>query len=169
MRGELLHKFRELCRRNDLAFTHQRGAVYEALYSMRGHPTPEELYARVREQVPSISLATVYKIIHTFLAAGIVQEVSLHHGPLRVEGNPEPHHHMVCTGCKSIVDIDEVAIGPLLIKSTLPQEFTVQRLLVEVQGICAACAALPQQAKGLQLQTDSREDAPALLLKRLAG
>ena len=171
MRGELLHNFREVCRRHKLAFTHQRWVTYEALHEMGGHPTPEELYAYVREQLPSISLATVYKTINTFLAAGIVREANLHHGPLRVDANLAPHHHLLCTRCKSLVDIDEVSLGPLLIKGVLPAGFRVERFAVEVQGLCVDCAAVPQRDHEHALPAGTGEDtsASATQLKRLAS
>ena len=140
MRGELLHRFRELCRQHDLAVTHQRTMIYEALISMSGHPSPEQVYERVRQQIPSISLATVYKTINTFLETGIVHEASLHHGSLRLDSNLEPHHHMVCTKCKAIFDLEPEAIGPVLMKGALPNGFRVQRLSVEVLGLCERCA-----------------------------
>jgi Fur family transcriptional regulator, peroxide stress response regulator len=150
MRGDLLHQFRELCQQRGLAVTHQRTIIYEALFSMPGHPSPEEVYERVREQIPSISLATVYKTINTFLETGIVHEASLHHGSIRLDSNLEPHHHMVCTKCKAIFDLDPEAIGPVLMKGALPNGFQVQRLSVEVLGLCERCAAsqksLPQGA-----------------------
>jgi len=140
MRGELLHKFRELCRQRDLAVTHQRAIIYEALFSMSGHPTPEQVYERVRQQIPSISLATVYKTINTFLETGIVHEASLHHGSIRLDSNLEPHHHMVCTKCKAICDLKQEAIGPVLMNGTLPNGFRLQRFSVEVLGLCERCA-----------------------------
>src|ERR1035437_6006663 len=140
MQGELLHKFRELCRQRDLAGTHQRITIYEALSSMPGHPSPEQVYDRVRQQIPSISLATVYKTINTFIETGIVHEASLHHGSTRLDSNLEPHHHMVCTKCKTIFDLKQGAIGPVLLKGALPNGFRVQRLSVEVLGLGERCA-----------------------------
>lgn len=148
MRGELLNSFRELCRQHDLAVTHQRAVIYEALYSMSGHPSPEQVYERVRQQIPSISLATVYKNINTFIETGIVHETSLHHGSIRLDSNLQPHHHIVCTKCKAILDLDQEAIGPVLMKGTLPDGFQVQRLAVEVLGLCERCA--DSQNSGLQ-------------------
>jgi len=140
MQGELLHKFRELCRQRDLAVTHQRITIYEALSSMPGHPSPEQVYECVRQQISSISLATVYKTINTFIETGIVHEASLHHGSIRLDSNLEPHHHMVCTKCKTIFDLKQGAIGPVLLKGTLPNGFRAQRLSVEVLGLCERCA-----------------------------
>src|SRR5512140_643626 len=108
--------FRELCRAHGLAMTHQRQVIYETLISMPGHPSPEEVFDRVRKKIPAISLATVYKTIHTFVDSGILNEVSLHHGSLRVDHNMVPHHHFVCKECKSILDVDESAFEPLRLK-----------------------------------------------------
>src|SRR5580692_10225857 len=106
-----LKEFRELCERAGLAVTHQRYVIYEILKTMHGHPSPEEVYAKVKVRIPSISLATVYKTIHLFLESGVFHEVSMHHGSLRVETNERPHHHLVCTSCKSISDIDADELG----------------------------------------------------------
>jgi Fur family peroxide stress response transcriptional regulator len=93
--------FRELCQKNGIAVTRQQQVLYEVMKTMHGHPSPEEVYARVKKKVPSISLATVYKNIHLFVESGVFREVSMHHGSLRVERNDEAHHHMVCSKCKA--------------------------------------------------------------------
>src|SRR5438876_775162 len=73
-------QFRLLCGEHGLAVTHQRQVIYQALLSMLDHPSPEAVYEKVRKQIPSISLATVYKNIKTFVDSGLLREVSLHHG-----------------------------------------------------------------------------------------
>src|ERR1700734_3888667 len=103
--------FRELCREHGIAVTHQRQVLYETMKTMHGHPSPEEVYARVKKKVPAISLATVYKNIHLFVESGVFREVSLYYGSLRVEMNDEAHHQMVCSKCKGITDIGEKELG----------------------------------------------------------
>ena len=56
-RQHLTTSFAELSRRAHLPLTHQRQVIYETLITMRGHPSPEEVYAKVRKRIPSISLA----------------------------------------------------------------------------------------------------------------
>ena len=133
------NEFRTLCDDAGIAVTHQRQVVYQVLKGMHGHPSPEEVYAEVKVSIPSISLATVYKTIHLFIESGVFHEVSLHHGSLRVETNGRPHHHLVCTSCKSVSDIDadELDIGGKAGK--LPGGFLIQRYAVDVLGVCADC------------------------------
>ncbi len=139
--------FRALCHEHQLAATHQRQVIYEAVMSLPGHPSPEDIYDLARRKVPSISLATVYKNIRTFLDSGMLREVSLHHGSLRVEANHHAHHHLVCVRCKSILDLDEQSLEPLRFRQKLPRGFQVQRISVDVLGVCAACSAKRASAK----------------------
>jgi len=131
--------FRELCRENGIAVTHQRQVLYETMKTMHGHPSPEEVYARVKKKVPAISLATVYKNIHIFVESGVFREVSLHHGSVRVEMNGEAHHHVVCSKCRKITDIGEKELGFVARRSRLPDGFRVERYAVDVIGVCAKC------------------------------
>jgi Fur family peroxide stress response transcriptional regulator len=131
--------FREICQENGIAVTHQRQVLYEVMKAMHGHPSPEEVYARVKKKVPAISLATVYKNIHLFVESGVFREVSMHHGSVRVEMNGEPHHHMVCSKCKKITDIGEKELGLVSKRDRLPGGFLVERYAVDVIGLCSKC------------------------------
>jgi Fur family peroxide stress response transcriptional regulator len=139
MVGNASKPFRELCRENGIAVTHQRQVLYETMQAMHGHPSPEEVYARVKKKVPAISLATVYKNIHLFVESGVFREVSLHHGSVRVEMKREPHHHVVCSKCKKITDIGEKELGLPPQRKRLAGGFMVERYAVDVIGLCSAC------------------------------
>ncbi|MHB1936515.1 MAG: Fur family transcriptional regulator [Acidobacteriaceae bacterium] len=131
--------FRDFCTRHGLAATHQRQVLFEVVQEMEGHPSPEEIYARVRRRIPSISLATVYKNLHLFIERGVVGEVSLHRGPLRVETNRATHHHLVCRSCRSITDLDEKNFQLALRRRNFPSGFQIERMSVEVLGLCTDC------------------------------
>ena len=139
MTVDVSRSFREICQENGIAVTHQRQVLYEVMKSMHGHPSPEEVYAKVKKKVPAISLATVYKNIHLFVESGVFREVSMHHGSVRVEMNGEAHHHMVCSKCKAITDIGEEELGLVAKRNKLPGGFLVERYAVDVIGVCAKC------------------------------
>lgn len=134
------NSFRRLCAERGIAVTQQRQVLYETMQAMEGHPSPEEVYAQMKLRIPSVSLATVYKNIHLFVASGVFREMSMHHGTLRVEMNREEHHHMVCSVCRSICDLEDKDLT-----LELPREpkmaggFLVERYAVDVIGVCAAC------------------------------
>jgi Fur family transcriptional regulator, peroxide stress response regulator len=132
--------FRELCRHSGLTVTHQRQVIFESLAQMPDHPSPEDVYERVKKLIPAISLATVYKTLHTFVEHDMLREFSPHHGTLRVDINTHAHHHLICTRCKSVMDIENKDLDPVKLRRRLPKGFKVERVAVEVQGICAKCA-----------------------------
>jgi len=155
--------FRALCRQHSLAATHQRRVIYETVMSLHGHPSPELIFEGVRKKIPTISLATVYKNVRTFLDSGMLREVSFHYGSLRVEPNEHEHHHLVCVRCKYITDLDAESLGPVRmkdrVKERLPRGFHVTRITIDVLGICAACAAKgssKQSSKRSSFQTKRR-------------
>ncbi len=131
--------FRDLCAEHGLAVTHQRQVLFEVMKKMHGHPSPEDVYRLMRKRIPSISIATVYKNIHLFISSGILREVSLHHGSLRLELNAHPHHHLICTVCRSITDVDPASLGLPARQNKLPGGFIAERYAVDVLGTCKAC------------------------------
>lgn len=134
-------EFRELAWKCGLAATHQRQVIYKAVVEAPGHYSPEQIYAEVRLRTPSISLATVYKNLRLFVEHGLLREVSPHASTLLVEGNLEPHHHLVCTRCKTVQDIEGDFVDFKRLARQAPGGFDLTHPLVEVFGICRRCSA----------------------------
>lgn len=132
-------EFQTRCRAAGLALTHQREVIYRVLMQARDHPCPEAIYEKVRKRIPSISAGTVYKNIKTFLNAGLLREVTLHHGTMRLETNVQPHHHLVCTGCKAIFDIDSQEVDEVHLKHKPQKGFLVSGYKIEFYGLCPGC------------------------------
>jgi Fur family transcriptional regulator, peroxide stress response regulator len=134
-------QFRELAAKHGLAVTHQRQVVYEAVIASHGHYSPEDIYASVRRRIPSISLATVYNNLRLFVELGLLREVSPHASTLLVDGNLKPHHHLVCSRCKSVQDIESDFIDFKRLSPHVPHGFDLTQPVVEVFGLCRACGA----------------------------
>lgn len=140
--------FRRRCRELGLAFTHQRQVIYRHLAGTDSHPSPEAVYEAVRREIPSVSLGTVYKNIRVFADAGLVREVSPLYETLRLDANLEPHHHLVCANCKKVEDLPRERLAPVRFRGRLPNGFQPRRTVVEVIGLCSACAANMNSASG---------------------
>jgi Fur family transcriptional regulator, peroxide stress response regulator len=133
-------QFRELAAKHGLAVTHQRQVVYEAVVASHGHHSPEDIYATVRRRIPSISLATVYNNLRLFIECGLLREVSPHADTLLVDGNLKPHHHAVCSRCKSVQDIEGEFINFKRLSRQVPDGFDLTQPLIEVFGLCRRCS-----------------------------
>src|SRR5437899_12848920 len=95
------------CRAAGLAVTPQRLAIFRHLAATESHPSAEELHATVRRELPTLSLATVYKTLDTLAGVGAVRPVSRLGARGRWDANVTSHHHLVCTVCGRVTDVVE--------------------------------------------------------------
>ena len=65
-------RFEAACARAGLAATEQRRLIYKALAESHDHPTAEAVFLEIRPKAPRLSLATVYRNLRLFAAAGLV-------------------------------------------------------------------------------------------------
>jgi len=89
-----------------LRSTPQREIVYSVLLSKRDHPTADEVFARVKTDLPTISLATVYNCLETLVQCNLVRSVNFERGPTRYCPNLRPHAHFHDEQSGSTHDID---------------------------------------------------------------
>ena len=134
-----VEEFRAACRARGLSVTPQRLEIYRALVSRGDHPSPEMLYEAVRERLPNLSLATVYKTVDTLQELGLVQPVSPLHERIRLDPNMEPHHHLVCVRCKAVVDVDAEVVERLRLPPPARHGFRVFGASVQFSGLCPDC------------------------------
>ena len=138
---ERIERFPTACRSAGLKVTPQRIAVFSMLVNTKAHPSPEEVFIEIRKTSPSISLATVYKILEMFHLKGFIKRVSTNDQVTRYDGNLEPHHHVICNQCGHIKDIMGVV-------DTLPEPtngelggFQITSKEIQYHGTCADCAS----------------------------
>jgi Fur family peroxide stress response transcriptional regulator len=130
------------CRAAALTVTPQRLAIFRELAATDRHPSAEQLHAAVRREMPTLSLATVYKTLDTLAVIGAVRPVSRLGARGRWDANLEPHHHLVCTACGGVSDVTEPALdaaaGPAR-RLAARHGFAAAGHAVEIFGRCAAC------------------------------
>ena len=88
-----------------MRYSHQREVIREIIFSTNSHPSADWVYAKARKEIPNISLGTVYRNLKQLTDQGTIRVIQ--DGPLtRYDWNKEPHDHMKCTSCGSMVDIE---------------------------------------------------------------
>ncbi|HUG36657.1 MAG TPA: transcriptional repressor [Candidatus Limnocylindrales bacterium] len=121
-------------------FTEQRGAVFRFLSSTRSHPTADEVFLHVRDDVPGISLATVYKSLETLVGCGLALKLAHGDGSARYDGRTDDHHHLRCLTCGQVSDLpDRVDAGEVARLEASAEGFRVTGYSLELTGYCAAC------------------------------
>lgn len=127
----------EAIRAAGLRVTDTRRAVFDALHA-HPHASADDLHLAL----PTVSLQSVYNALGDFATAGLVRRIEPAGHPmmfeLRVADN---HHHLVCTGCGAVEDVDcSVGHAPCLIPSAT-HGYRVATAEVTYWGLCADCAA----------------------------
>jgi len=85
--------------------TSQRLAIAGYLLTTEDHPSADRVWERVREDLPSLSRATVYNTLTLFVEHGLVRSYALTEGATVYDPRVEPHHHLVDTETGEIHDL----------------------------------------------------------------
>ena len=137
-----------LLRQNNLKITPQRRLILELLVDDDSHPTADQIYQRVIDVMPNVSRTTVYNTLHELVALGALIEVQdLGAGGLRYDTNPERHHHLFCTRCHTLIDIERDFAG----RDLTPAEaagYQVARHQVTFYGVCPDCQHVIENERG---------------------
>ncbi|MCB9152700.1 MAG: transcriptional repressor [Caldilineae bacterium] len=86
--------------------TPQRLAICDVLAASDDHPTPYVVYERVRVQVPTVSVATVYNTLGALRDLGAIVEIGLGRSEAHYEPNLAPHANLICLQCGRISDFE---------------------------------------------------------------
>ena len=130
----------ERLRSSGRKLTPQRMLVASLLDGNDEHPTAETVWALARTTMPTLSLKTVYSILHELAALGEVQLLDVGTGATRFDPTTSDHHHLVCTACGKVRDL-HVSFDGLEVPATAAQGFVVGQADVVFRGRCADCAA----------------------------
>jgi len=136
-----------LIRGAGLRVTATRVAVLEALRA-RPHATADAVFDGIRGSLPGTSKQSVYNALGDFADAGLARRIEPagHAGTfeLRVGDN---HHHVVCTECGRIDDVDCVVGSAPCLHVPEGSGFTIQTAEVTFWGVCADCRAESEAEK----------------------
>ncbi|HHW95380.1 MAG TPA: transcriptional repressor [Mogibacterium sp.] len=118
-------------------FSRQREAIRKKLHGRYDHPTAETLYLELKEEFPSLSVATVYRNLNRMVERGEIARISLN-GPARFDHNPEPHSHFFCKACGCVLDMPDNNTEMLI---TVQKEFEgrIESCSSQFYGICSNC------------------------------
>ena len=118
--------------------TPQREVVYSVLVGKRDHPTADEVFARVKAEMLTISLATVYNCLEALVQCNLVRQVNFERGPTRYCPNLHPHAHFHDEATGSTYDID---LPPGLLeqlRNQLPSGYRASDVEITFRGRAAS-------------------------------
>ncbi|MCP3176502.1 transcriptional repressor [Desulfuromonas sp. KJ2020] len=127
-------------RQRDFRVTPQRYAVLKLLCTSKAHPGPGEVYEQLRQQFPTLSLATVYKTAALLRDMGELTELPMKDGTTRYDGrNPAPHPHVICNRCLKVMDFDAPPLDFLQQEAASATGFHIAGFRLDFFGLCPDC------------------------------
>jgi Fur family ferric uptake transcriptional regulator len=141
------HKWQEMSaltgrlRQQARKITGPRAAILEIL---RRHPHPltnREIFAAMSGG--QCNLATIYRAMHLLEEMGMVKRFDFGDGTARFElvgeGDDGHHHHLVCTRCAEVVEIEECFPGAIESRIAATNGFKSVTHKLEFFGLCPEC------------------------------
>lgn len=117
--------------------TKQLDVIWDAVKNETSHPTADQIYEKVRKDLPNISLGTVYRNLQKLVRLGKLQVLSVarsqHFDPL-----VQHHQHFICEQCNHVYDV--FADTPRIVPPELHREgFRVTSQQLAFYGTCTDC------------------------------
>ena len=124
----------------DFRMTASRREILSLLEACSSHPTAEEVCTMVRERLPKVSLATVYRNLDLLAREGLISTISVAGEQRRYDGMVEEHHHIRCEVCGRVEDVELSCRDPLEALLADSKGYEVRGCTLCFVGVCGECA-----------------------------
>lgn len=105
------------------------------------HMSAEDVYKALLDQGEDVGLATVYRVLTQFEAAGIIERHHFDSGHSVFELKDAAHHdHIVCTRCGKVVEFKDEVIEERQRRMADTLGFSLTDHSLYLYGVCAECA-----------------------------
>ncbi len=122
---------------SNLKVTPQRIAVFEALNTLKNHPTADNIKEYVVRNHPNVAVGTIYKTLDTFVEKGLVKRVKTEEDVMRYDAILDKHHHLYCEETERIEDFFDDELNDLLedyFKKKKIPNFKVKDIKLQIIG-----------------------------------
>jgi Fur family peroxide stress response transcriptional regulator len=142
-----LQDLERLSREQGVPLTVQRRAVLEVLAGRLDHPTADQIFDEVTHHLPDLSRTTVYRVLDTLVAMGVIHKAQHLGSAARYDPNTERHHHLTCVSCHKVVDVEDGALDQIKVPKASSKDFEITDYSVHFKGYCSDCALKNRSAK----------------------
>jgi Fur family transcriptional regulator, peroxide stress response regulator len=119
--------------------TKQRDSIFRAVMNTTSHPTAEWVYQMVRQEIPNISLGTVYRNLKLLAQNGQIQALEGPGGLSRFDSKIVNHCHFRCQQCRRLFDLDKTVDKTLEKEIVRQTGFKINSRYLEFSGLCSDC------------------------------
>ena len=123
-------------KKNSIRLSHQRLKVLEYLSNKKSHPSVDEIFNNLREEVPTLSKTTIYNTLKTLEGADLVKVINIEDNESLYDADVDDHGQFKCTTCGKVFDF-ALDFDSILLKGL--EGFKVEKRDVYFKGVCPNC------------------------------
>jgi Fur family ferric uptake transcriptional regulator len=118
--------------------TPQKSKILEYIKKIKTHPTAEDAYNALREELPGLSLATVYRNLNFLADSGQILRLEIGN-EYHFDGDKCLHQHCICKKCGKIIDVFHPEISEYVMKKISSEQFIPECVTIVFNGQCKSC------------------------------
>ena len=116
----------------------QRLAIIDYLLTHRTHPSIEEIYMALCDDIPTLSKTTVYNTLKLFVENGAAQMLTIDEKNVCYDGDISLHAHFLCKKCNKIFDLQAPAEDEV-VRQMSENGFQMEQVHYYYRGVCPQC------------------------------
>lgn len=122
-----------------MRYSKQRDLVYEIVKNSHDHPTADTIYLKAREQMPNISLGTIYRNLTELVESNQILRVIVPGDSDHFDHTLINHSHFLCKECKCVTDLNKVDVDDLITNIEKYNKVKILSNQISFIGICPKC------------------------------
>ncbi len=127
---------KELLENTNIKPSIARVKVLEYLRNNKTHPTVEEIYTSLAEEIPTLSKTTVYNTLELFENNGLARIVNVGENESRYDADISNHGHFKCDGCGRVYDF---RVNMEALETRGLEGYKIWEKHLYYRGICSRC------------------------------
>lgn len=122
-----------------MKYSRQRELILKTLRENGIHPTAEQLYEFIRQEEPTISLATVYRNLNLLAENGVIKRIDGLEGTTHFDHQTHDHYHFICTKCHRVFDVPYDIAPDLAASAAKETGLCITSYDISFRGLCKDC------------------------------
>ena len=135
-----MNHFKDVLKHSGVKLTHQRIEIFREVAGSGDHPDAETIFKAVRKKLPTVSFDTIYRTLWMLIDLNLIKTLGQARERVKFDANIHHHHHFICTRCGKVCDFYSQELDKLKVPDNIKKLGKVERIRVEVKGLCVDCA-----------------------------
>ena len=117
----------------------QRIAIMDYLLKHHTHPSIDEIYMALCQDIPTLSKTTVYNTLKLFVEHGAARMLTIDERNACFDGDTSNHAHFQCKVCGKITDVPLASEEPEETKRLKQKGYRIEEIHYYYKGVCPDC------------------------------